>query len=57
MRSLLVGSALFGSAGASPDIVPGPALANLAHASLEPFVFVAALLAGSQLARIAIPRA
>jgi uncharacterized membrane protein YedE/YeeE len=54
---LLAGSALFGIGWGIAGYCPGPALANLAHASLEPFVFVGALLAGSQLARIALPRA
>ena len=54
---LLAGSALFGIGWGIAGYCPGPGLANLAHASLEAFVFVAALVAGSQLARIATPRA
>ena len=48
---LLVGSALFGIGWGIAGYCPGPVVANLARGSLEPVVFVAALLAGSQLAR------
>lgn len=47
---LLVGSALFGIGWGITGLCPGPALANLAHLSLEPVVFVAALVVGSRLA-------
>ena len=50
---LLGGSALFGIGWGIAGYCPGPALANLAHGTLEPFAFVAALVAGSQLARLA----
>jgi uncharacterized membrane protein YedE/YeeE len=50
-RPLLVGSALFGIGWGIAGYCPGPALANFAHGTLEAVVFVAALLAGSQLAR------
>jgi uncharacterized membrane protein YedE/YeeE len=56
-RRLVVGSLLFGIGWGIAGYCPGPGLANLAHASVEALVFVAALLAGSQLARIATPRA
>lgn len=48
---LLVGSALFGIGWGIAGFCPGPALANLAHGSIDAIVFVVALLAGSQLAR------
>jgi uncharacterized protein len=47
---LLAGSALFGIGWGIAGYCPGPVLANLAHAR-EAIVFVAAMLAGSQLAR------
>jgi len=50
---LLGGSALFGIGWGIAGYCPGPALANLAHAD-EALVFVLALVAGSQLARLAI---
>lgn len=49
---LLAGSALFGIGWGIAGYCPGPALANLAHATTEATVFVVALLAGSQLARL-----
>lgn len=51
---LLAGSALFGIGWGVAGYCPGPALANLAHGS-EAIAFVAALLAGSQLARLVMP--
>jgi hypothetical protein len=53
---LVVGSALFGIGWGVAGYCPGPALANLAHGSAEAIVFVAAMLAGSQLARRAVAR-
>ncbi|GAA4859995.1 YeeE/YedE family protein [Luteimonas vadosa] len=52
---LVGGSALFGIGWGIAGYCPGPALANLAHGTLEALVFVAALLLGSQVAR-ALPR-
>ena len=49
---LLVGSTLFGIGWGIAGYCPGPALANLSHGTTEALVFVAALLAGSQLARL-----
>ena len=49
---LLVGSTLFGVGWGIAGYCPGPALANLAHGALEPMLFVVALLAGSQVARL-----
>lgn len=54
-RRLLIGSALFGVGWGLGGYCPGPALANLAHGSADAIVFVAAMLAGSQLARFLIP--
>ena len=50
---LLLGSALFGIGWGIAGYCPGPALANLARGSGEAVVFGIALLAGSQLARLA----
>ena len=55
-RRLLIGSGLFGIGWGIAGYCPGPALANLAHGSLEPVVFIIAMLAGSQLARTAAGR-
>jgi uncharacterized membrane protein YedE/YeeE len=51
-RRLLAGSALFGVGWGLAGYCPGPALANLAHGTLEAVVFVVAMLAGSQLVRL-----
>ena len=51
-KRLLVGSVLFGVGWGIAGYCPGPALANLAHGTLEPVLFVLALLAGSQVARV-----
>lgn len=50
---LLGGSALFGIGWGLAGYCPGPASANLAHGTTEAVVFVAAMLAGSRLARLA----
>ncbi|HYM85339.1 MAG TPA: YeeE/YedE family protein [Pseudoxanthomonas sp.] len=52
---LLAGSALFGIGWGIAGYCPGPALANLAHGTLEAVVFVVALLAGSALCRQLVP--
>jgi uncharacterized protein len=49
---LVAGSALFGIGWGIAGYCPGPALANLAHGTTEAVLFVAALLAGAQLARL-----
>ncbi len=54
---LLAGSALFGIGWGIAGLCPGPALANLAHGSGDAVVFVLALVAGSQLARLLALRA
>ncbi|RZA19387.1 MAG: YeeE/YedE family protein [Lysobacteraceae bacterium] len=51
-KRLLVGSGLFGIGWGIAGFCPGPALANLVHAT-DAIAFVIALLAGSQLARFA----
>jgi uncharacterized membrane protein YedE/YeeE len=48
---LIGGSVLFGIGWGIAGFCPGPALANLAHLTLEPLVFVASVLAGSQVLR------
>ena len=53
---LLLGSALFGIGWGIAGYCPGPALANLARGSGEALLFVTAMLAGSQLARLADTR-
>ena len=50
---LLLGSALFGIGWGIAGYCPGPALANLARGSGEALLFVTAMLAGSQLVRLA----
>lgn len=52
---LVTGSALFGVGWGIAGYCPGPALANLAHGTLEAGVFVVALLAGSALCRHLLP--
>lgn len=51
-RRLLVGSAIFGIGWGLAGFCPGPAIVGLSTGMTEPFVFVAALLVGSQLQRI-----
>jgi uncharacterized protein len=53
---LVAGSTLFGIGWGVAGYCPGPALANLAHGTLEAVAFVLALVAGSQLARWLLPR-
>ena len=48
---LIAGSALFGIGWGLAGYCPGPALANLAYGTIDAIAFVAAMLAGSQLAR------
>lgn len=49
---LIGGSALFGIGWGIAGFCPGPALANLAHGTPDAIAFVAAMLPGSQLARL-----
>ena len=53
---LLAGAVLFGIGWGIAGYCPGPALANLARGSGEALLFVTAMLAGSQLARLADTR-
>ncbi len=50
-RKLLAGAAVFGAGWGLAGYCPGPALAGLASGSTEPFIFIAFMIAGSQLAR------
>ena len=49
---LVGGSGLFGIGWGLAGYCPGPALANLTHGAPDAIAFVAAMLAGSQLARL-----
>lgn len=49
---LVVGSAIFGIGWGLAGYCPGPAFAGLGSGSYEPWVFVAAMVLGGQLARI-----
>lgn len=51
-RRLLLGSAIFGVGWGLAGFCPGPAIVGLSTGMTEPFVFVAALLVGSQLQRL-----
>ncbi len=51
-RKLLIGAALFGVGWGLAGFCPGPAIVGLAAGMAEPYIFVAALLAGSQLQRV-----
>lgn len=51
-RNLLLGAALFGTGWGIAGYCPGPVVAALAFGSLEPVLFVVAMLAGAQLQRV-----
>lgn len=51
-RKLLVGSAIFGVGWGIAGFCPGPAIVGLSSGMAEPFIFVAALMAGSQIQRM-----
>ena len=53
-RRLLIGAALFGIGWGLVGFCPGPALAALAFGAWQPILFVAAMLAGMVIHRIAI---
>ena len=55
-RKLLTGAALFGVGWGIAGFCPGPAIVGLAAANPEPYIFVAALIAGSQLQRMQASR-
>jgi len=50
--SLMIGSALFGIGWGLAGYCPGPAVAALSFGTLEPWLFVGAMLAGSFLGKI-----
>lgn len=54
-RRLLIGAVLFGIGWGLVGFCPGPALAALAFGASQPILFVAAMLAGMAIHRIAIP--
>lgn len=51
-RRLLVGAAIFGVGWGLAGFCPGPAIVALSTGMIEPFIFVAALLVGSQFQRM-----
>jgi uncharacterized membrane protein YedE/YeeE len=51
-RRLLIGSAIFGVGWGLAGFCPGPAIAGLSTFMIEPFIFVAAMIVGSQLQRL-----
>lgn len=51
-RRLLGGAAIFGVGWGLAGFCPGPAIAAITGGSLEPLVFLAAMVGGSQLARL-----
>lgn len=51
-RRLIFGSAIFGIGWGLAGYCPGPAVTALTSGSAEPFIFLAALIAGSQLERL-----
>lgn len=51
-RRLLVGSGIFGIGWGLAGFCPGPAIAGLSSGRVEPFVFIAAMLVGSQIQRL-----
>ncbi len=50
-RRLLTGAAIFGAGWGLAGFCPGPAIVGLSTGMLEPFIFVAALIVGSQVQR------
>jgi uncharacterized membrane protein YedE/YeeE len=55
-RRLILGSAIFGIGWGLAGYCPGPAVTALTSGSSEPIVFLAAMLAGSQLERLGLLR-
>lgn len=49
---LIVGAVVFGLGWGLAGYCPGPAIAGLGSGSAEPFVFLAAMILGSQIARL-----
>jgi len=54
---LVAGAAIFGIGWGIGGYCPGPAVTALSNLSLEPIVFVAAMVAGGLLAKIPLPAA
>lgn len=50
-RQLVIGSAIFGIGWGIAGFCPGPAITGLSSGMLEPFIFVGALIVGSQIRR------
>ena len=51
-RRLLGGAAIFGIGWGTAGFCPGPAIVGLSTGMIEPFIFVAALIAGAQIQRL-----
>lgn len=51
-KTLLIGAGIFGLGWGLAGFCPGPALVGLTSGMPEPFIFVAAMLAGAQLHRV-----
>jgi uncharacterized membrane protein YedE/YeeE len=51
-RRLLTGAAIFGVGWGLAGFCPGPAIVGLSSGMAEPFIFVAALIGGSQIQRL-----
>jgi len=51
-KRLVTGAALFGIGWGFAGFCPGPAITTLSTGLVEPFVFVAAMIAGSQLQKL-----
>ena len=50
---LITGAVIFGVGWGLAGFCPGPAIVGLSSGLLEPFIFVAAMIAGSQIQRVA----
>ena len=51
-KNLVIGAAIFGVGWGMAGFCPGPAITSLSTGMQEPFIFVAALIAGSQIRRL-----
>ena len=51
-RRLLTGAAIFGVGWGLAGFCPGPAIVGLSTGMIEPFIFVSALIVGSQIQRL-----
>ena len=52
---LITGAGIFGVGWGLAGYCPGPAIAGMGSGSIEPFIFIVAMIVGSQLARIYQP--